>query len=200
LPPTKSLFFTQPNCWLPIWNLTSQLFSNIYLSDFDKFIKHDLQIKWYGRYVDDFVLFHTDKTYLQSLIPQIAQYLQDHLWLRLHPKKIYLQHYSKGVLFLGTYIKPYRTYVRKRTLGYFYKKIQLLNRRLQEVQQEKDIVLQEHSLKELLKTFPMVVNSYLWFLLHHKSYRKRKQLITQAIGAPFWKWFKCDEAYKKVQG
>ncbi|MDR3169735.1 MAG: hypothetical protein LBU27_08625 [Candidatus Peribacteria bacterium] len=124
-------------------------------------MKNELHIQYYGRYVDDFVIVHRDKEYLKSLIPQIAQYLQHHLGLVLHPKKIYLQHYTKGVLFLGTYIKPYRTYVRKRTLGYFYKKIHLLNRALWEAQQEKNAFLREQLFKELLRLFPAVVNSYL---------------------------------------
>ncbi|MDR2190363.1 MAG: hypothetical protein LBP53_04155 [Candidatus Peribacteria bacterium] len=105
-------------------------------------MKHTLKLPYYGRYVDDFVIIHHDKAYLQSLIPQITLYLQSHLALTLHPRKIYLQHYSKGVLFLGTVIKPYRTYIRKRTLGYFYQKIQLLNQSLLAVEQETNPIIQ----------------------------------------------------------
>lgn len=65
------------------------------------FIKHDCSIRYYGRYVDDFVLVHHDKDYLKSLIPAIKATLQTRLRLTLHPKKIYLQHYTKGVQFLG---------------------------------------------------------------------------------------------------
>ena len=88
LPKNKSLFFAKDNSGLPIWNLTSQLFSNIYLSDFDKYVKQELKIKYYGRYVDDFILIHNDKEYLKSLIPKIRNYLQTNLQLNLHHWRI----------------------------------------------------------------------------------------------------------------
>ena len=97
LPKDKSLFTSRKNCGLPIGNLTSQLFGNVYLNDFDHFVKRDLKIKYYGRYVDDFILIHNDRKYLKSLIKNIREYLQKELKLVLHPHKIYLQHYSKGV-------------------------------------------------------------------------------------------------------
>jgi retron-type reverse transcriptase len=157
LPQTKSLFFAPPDCGLPIGNLTSQLFSNVYLNDFDKYVKQDLSIKYYGRYVDDFVLVHSDLKYLKSLIPQFASYLSDCLHLQLHPKKIYLQHYSKGVLFVGSMIKPYRCYLRKRTLGYWYQKIQMLNQELLHAEATDNIPL----FHQVLTQFHTVMNSYL---------------------------------------
>ena len=125
LPPTKSLFYSGNNKGFPIGNLTSQLFGNIYLNDFDHYIKYKLGIKYYGRYVDDFVIVHPNKEYLKSIIPLLSDYLQSHLSLKLHPKKIYLQHYTKGVKFLGVVVKPYRIYIGNQTKGTFYKKIQL---------------------------------------------------------------------------
>ncbi len=110
LPNSKSLFQSAKNCGLPIGNLTSQLFSNVYLNDFDHFVKNELGIKYYGRYVDDFVIVHQNKDYLKSLIPKIRDYLKNELQLELHPKKIYMQHFSKGVKFLGVVIKPHRIY------------------------------------------------------------------------------------------
>jgi hypothetical protein len=68
LPPSKSLFYSPPRCGLPIGNLSSQVFANFYLNVFDHFVKHDLGIRFYGRYVDDFVVVHTDHEYLVSLI------------------------------------------------------------------------------------------------------------------------------------
>ena len=120
LPPDKSLFHWPANTGLPIGNLTSQVFANFYMNPFDHFIKSDLGIRYYGRYVDDFILVHRDKAYLKSLIPLIRHWLQDQLQLSLHPRKIYLQHYSKGVQFLGAVIKPNRIYIAKRTSGNFY--------------------------------------------------------------------------------
>ena len=68
LPPSKSLFHSPVGCGLPIGNLTSQLFSNIYLTDFDHYIKCQLKCQYYGRYVDDFAIVHTDKDYLKNMI------------------------------------------------------------------------------------------------------------------------------------
>ncbi|MBQ5945058.1 RNA-directed DNA polymerase [bacterium] len=72
----------------------------MYLNDFDHYVKEKLNIKYYGRYVDDFVLMHTDKEYLKSCIPIIRDYLSDTVHLTLHPNKIYLQPVDRGVHFL----------------------------------------------------------------------------------------------------
>jgi RNA-directed DNA polymerase len=127
LPANKSLFQSPSGCGLPIGNLSSQVFANFYLNRFDHFIKNELGIQFYGRYVDDFVIVHPDKEYLKSLIPELAKYLLGSLGLTLHPKKIYLQHYSKGVQFLGTVIKPNRIYIARHTKGNFYAAIQKQN-------------------------------------------------------------------------
>jgi hypothetical protein len=95
LPKSKSLFFARKNTGLPIWNLTSQIFANLYLDSFDKFIKHKLKIKYYGRYVDDFVIIHPDKKYLLYCKNEIEKYLKQELKLQLHPNKFYLQYYTK---------------------------------------------------------------------------------------------------------
>lgn len=114
LPPSKSLFHSPPGCGLPIGNLTSQLFSNIYLTPFDQYVKRTLGIKHYGRYVDDFFLVHEDKEQLKALIPVIRDYLWETLHVTLHPNKISLQHYKKGVEFLGGVVKPGRIYIQNR--------------------------------------------------------------------------------------
>ncbi|MDR2540892.1 MAG: RNA-directed DNA polymerase [Candidatus Peribacteria bacterium] len=85
---------------MAIGNLTSQLFANIYLDRLDTYLKYELGFHWYGRYVDDFVLFHQDKQQLLQAIPLIRSFLSDQLHLALHPKKIYLQPLLNGVLFL----------------------------------------------------------------------------------------------------
>ena len=79
---------------MPIGNLTSQIFANVYLNALDHYVKHDLSMRYYGRYVDDFVLVHQDREYLRTLIPIIADFLMSTLKLTLHPRKIVLQHYS----------------------------------------------------------------------------------------------------------
>jgi len=86
---------------LPLGNLTSQLFSNIYLNKFDQFVKHKLKIKYYIRYADDFVFFSEDKKYLESLVPIVRDFLQTDLNLTLHPDKVFIKTLSSGMDFLG---------------------------------------------------------------------------------------------------
>jgi len=124
LPKSKSLFYAKKHKGLPIGNLTSQLFGNVYLDDFDHFVKYELNCKYYGRYVDDIVIVHADNEYLKLLIPIIRNYLKLSLDLDLHPNKIYLQHYRKGTYFLGAYLKPYRIYIRNNVKDNFYKNVE----------------------------------------------------------------------------
>lgn len=176
LPVDKSLFHTGSHCGLPIGNLTSQIFANFYLTELDHFIKHDCGIRYYGRYVDDFVLVHHDKDYLKSLIPAIKAMLQTRLRLTLHPKKIYLQHYTKGVHFLGAVIKPHRIYIAKRTQGNFYTAIQ----------QQNAIIAAGKPSKEQQATFLSSMNSYLGLLKHFKSYRLRKEMLIENLSPHWW--------------
>jgi len=92
---------TQKRVGLPIGNLTSQLFANIYLNELDHFMKDRLKLKWYGRYMDDFYVIHPDKEYLKELITTIDVYLKDNLALSLHPKKLNIKDVKNGVPFVG---------------------------------------------------------------------------------------------------
>ena len=91
----------RPCTGLPLGNLTSQLFCNIYMNEFDQFVKHTLRIKHYVRYADDFVFLSEDRQYLESLIPLINEFLQSRLKLSLHPDKLFIKTFSSGVDFLG---------------------------------------------------------------------------------------------------
>ena len=86
---------------LPLGNLTSQLLVNIYMNEFDHFMKRELKVKYYVRYADDFVILSDDKSGLQKLIFQISEFLEEKLKLNLHPKKVYIKTYASGVDFLG---------------------------------------------------------------------------------------------------
>jgi len=86
---------------LPLGNLTSQLFSNIYMNKLDQHIKHKLKAKYYIRYADDFVILSQDKKWLENLIPQIQVFLQKELKLTLHPNKVFIKTYASRVDFLG---------------------------------------------------------------------------------------------------
>ena len=107
LPKSKSLFYAPEDCGLPIGNLTSQLFSNIYLSGLDDFVKRTLKHRHYGRYVDDFYSVGNSREDLLASIPHIRDYLSDVLGLRLHPRKVQIARAHRGVCFLGAVVKPY---------------------------------------------------------------------------------------------
>ena len=144
LPSDKSLFTCKKGCGLPIGNLTSQVFANFYLSEFDHFIKHTLRIKKYVRYVDDCVIVHEEKDYLKMLVPELRKFLSEKLYLTLHPKKIYLQKASHGVEFLGAFIKPSHTVIGRRTKGNFVKKLQVYEKMAEDhkpTKEEKDAIL-----------------------------------------------------------
>jgi hypothetical protein len=192
LPKSKSLFWAKPNVGLPIGNLTSQLFGNVYLDDFDHFVKYELGCTYYGRYVDDIVIVHPDKEYLKSIIPRIRQYLHAELSLELHPKKIYLQDFHNGVSFLGTIIKPYRMYVCNRTKGNFYKKIQQWNRLLAE---NESGFPEEHQRK-----FVASMNSHLGLMGHFHTYKLRRKMLTEQLSPDFKNIVQIAADYDKIIG
>jgi len=167
LPKDKSLFTTKSGCGLPIGNLTSQLFGNVFLNDLDHFVKRDLKIKYYGRYVDDFVLIHRSKNHLKLLIKTLSDFLLSTFNLILHPNKIYLQHISKGVKYLGAGIKPHRIYITDRTKGNFFEAIQNHN-----------AIIRDHKPnREEQEKFRSVMNSYLGIMSHYKTYKMRKHMV-----------------------
>lgn len=86
---------------LPLGNLTSQLLVNVYMNEFDQYVKHILKQTYYIRYADDFVVMHHDKDVLLELLPRIGQFLLDNLKLSLHPDKVFVKTFASGVDFLG---------------------------------------------------------------------------------------------------
>lgn len=190
LPHTKSLFHSPENCGLPIGNLTSQIFANFYMDSFDHYIKHELQIKYYGRYVDDFVIVHPDKEYLKFLILQLSNFLLSTLHLNIHPRKIYLQSYEKGVQFLGTIIKPNRTYIAKRTKGNFYKTITEWNNFIKENNNKIS--------RENLNLFLSSINSYLGMLKHYETYKLRKKMLLKNLSVYFFNYVYISGGYCKL--
>jgi len=191
LPENKSLFCAGKNKGLPIGNLTSQLFGNVYLNDFDYFSKHYLGIKYYGRYVDDIVIAHQDKEYLKSIVPRLRRYLRNELSLEFHRDKTYLQCFSMGVNFLGVVIKPYRIYIRNRIKGNFYQKIQYWN----------NLFMEKQALpaKEVIRQFLSSANSYLGIMKHYNTYKLRKKMLTQNLSAHFWNYFHILDNYGKLK-
>lgn len=86
---------------LPLGNLTSQLLVNVYMNEFDQYVKHILKQSYYIRYADDFVVMHYNKSVLVDLLPKIGEFLSNNLKLSLHPDKVFIKTFASGVDFLG---------------------------------------------------------------------------------------------------
>lgn len=108
-------FETHPGCGIPLGNLTSQLFSNVYMNPFDHFVKETLHGKYYLRYADDFLVVSRDKSYLLSLIPEMRVFLKENLSLSLHPRKVTLKRWNQGIDFLGYISFPHHAILRPKT-------------------------------------------------------------------------------------
>ncbi len=100
---------------LPLGNLTSQLLVNIYMNEFDHFIKRGLKIKYYVRYADDFVILHENKAYLENILPKMSEFLGTKLKLSLHSKKVFITTLAAGVDFLGWVHFPHHRTLRTST-------------------------------------------------------------------------------------
>ncbi len=141
---------------LPIGNLTSQLFANIYLNELDQFVKHKLKISFYLRYTDDFIMVSNLSSELRDWLEKIKDFLNIRLNLELHPAKIFLRKYHQGIDFLGYIQLPHHRILRKKTERRIINKIQ------------KGVSKQS-------------LNSYLGVLSHADSYK-----LSQKIRNLFW--------------
>lgn len=86
---------------LPLGNLTSQLFVNVYMNEFDQFIKHILKVSHYVRFADDFVIMSSNKPYLETVFVKIKRFLEEKLLLFMHPRKVFIGTIASGIDFLG---------------------------------------------------------------------------------------------------
>jgi RNA-directed DNA polymerase len=188
LPRTKSLFHAAPDCGLPIGNLTSQLFGNLYLNDFDHFVANLPGIR-YGRYVDDMLLVATDRRLLAKLIVTVRLALRKQGQLALHPKKIYLQHFTKGVDFLGVSIHLYRAYPRHKTKANAYKAVAKWNKLIERQAGQLD----ERQRQRMLSS----VNSYLGGMGNYRTYRLRSKLVS-SLSSRFLNIFHINSSYRKL--
>jgi len=112
--PHKRLLSQSPDKGLPIGNLSSQFFANVYLDALDQFVKHRLRVRHYVRYVDDFVLLHESPQQLNAWLAAITAFLPQ-LGAELNPAKTILQPLDRGLDFVGQVIKPWRRSIRRRT-------------------------------------------------------------------------------------
>jgi len=181
LPHSKSLFRTSPGLGLPIGNLTSQMFSNVYLNEQDQYMKRVLRCRHYGRYVDDFYVVSKDKTWLTGLVPQIKEFLSSHLGLELHEGKTMICNVYHGVSFLGAFIKPRRSYVSRSTLKRMNGKIGLL----EETLVSPDAVHLRSSL-----------SSMMGLMRQHSSFNLRSNYVHTRL-APFLQYGSFDKGLTK---
>lgn len=96
-----SFYGTEVGKGLPLGNLTSQLLVNIYMNEFDQFVKHEIKAKYYIRYADDFVTMSTDKAVLENILPRFYKFLFSRLKLSLHPDKVFIRSLASDLDFLG---------------------------------------------------------------------------------------------------
>lgn len=159
LPSSKSLFHSPEGCGLPIGNLTSQLFSNVYMNRYDQYMKRELKCKAYGRYVDDSFVVNRSKAALREKVKPISEFLSKELGLQLHPDKLIVCNARYGVGFLGAYLKPYRNYIHNDSL-----------KRIKEGLEKLKHISDTERLRASL-------DSYLGVMSHYASFRLRKNLF-----------------------
>lgn len=121
-------FHTRPDKGLPLGNLTSQLLVNVYMNEFDQYMKHVLRAKYYVRYADDFVVMSQNMAYLKKLLCQIGQFLEEKLLLQLHPHKVSISTVASGVDFLGWVHFPHHRVLRTVTKRRMLKNVQGLQK------------------------------------------------------------------------
>lgn len=107
---------------MPLGNLTSQLFANVYMDPLDKFVKHSLRAKHYVRYADDFILLSQNPDELMRYLIEINIFLKEKLKLQIHPHKISLRKLHQGIDFVGYIALPNYQIPRSKTVKRIFKK------------------------------------------------------------------------------
>ena len=155
-----------PGKGIPIGNLTSQIFANIYMNEFDQFVKHRLKVKRYVRYTDDFALILESPEELRKLLIPISEFLENELALKLHPNKIILTRLSQGVDFLGYVIFPKYRLLRTKTKYRMFKKLEKR--------------MEKYKAGDITRSnFEQSLQSYLGVLSHANTYKLREKTLNQ---------------------
>ena len=171
LPKNKSLFHVPVDRGLPIGNLTSQILANFYLSFFD-----EVMVEWvkrrggeYARFVDDFIVVMPDMKQVYQAYLFADRYLKDELGVKLHDDKKYMQHYTKGVAFVGYTVKVDRIYLSNRTYGHFRDRMRSVDTICQH------IINDGHNTTAMaaLNRSMMSINSFVGFTCHTNGYAMR---------------------------
>lgn len=120
-------YAAQPGRGLPIGNLTSQYFANHYLSGLDHFVKEQLRCKSYVRYMDDMVLWHSDKQYLKDAWRAIEDFVNNRLYVELKPRLLNAS--QRGLPFCGYLVFPHHIQLSQRSKKRYIKKIRILDKK-----------------------------------------------------------------------
>ena len=148
---------------MPLGNMTSQFFANVYLNDLDYFVKHKLKTKYYIRYVDDFVILYKNKDILEEYKEKISRYLKN-LNLELHPDKSKIFSLYKGTDLLGFRVFYYYKLLRKRNIKQFYEKLE----KFKEMQKDKLLDYDQIGLS---------IQGWFAYAVWANTYRLRKEII-----------------------
>jgi hypothetical protein len=149
---------------MPLGNLTSQFFANVYLNELDYFVKHELKAQYYIRYVDDFVILHESKEQLEQWKAQINDFLKERLKIELHPSKSHILNLKSGINFLGFRVFYYHKLIRKSNLNNFERKFNNMK-----ILFDEEILGREKALQSL--------EGWLAYCFHANTYKYRKYLI-----------------------
>ena len=190
LPDDKSLFKTRPGCGLPIGNLTSQLFSNVYLGEFDRFMKREMCCRHYGRYVDDSYVVSSDRQWLEALVPQAEAFLLERLGLELHRGKLRIDDVYTGVEFVGAFLRPHTTYIARGSLDRLKRGLAALGRTYAGNLDRPDAKFAGCNEANALSYgnaghIFCSLNSYLGVLSHYDSYNLRQRLFLESPSLEF---------------
>ena len=185
IPSRKTLFGQPEGKGCAIGNLPSQLLANFYASAFDDFVRRQ-GVTEYVRFVDDFVILMPSRQEVVRLIPAFRQFLKEQLRLRLHPKKIYVQPARNGVLYVGAYIQPGRTYIGNRTRGRFINCLRRYNK-----------IAENGNALAHLEQFVSSINSYLGLMRHYKTYNIRHRILKD-LHHDWWQYITIDGHVEKV--
>lgn len=188
LPANKSLFTVPEGYGLPIGNLTSQLVANFLLDETDHYLTETLGLT-IDRYVDDTATVDCEKEKLLMAMPLIREHLWQTAKVRVNPKKYYLQHYKKGVKFLGMVVKGERLYIANRTVGKAMCRLHGFNRMAEEKGATWCKANAEH--------FVCCINSYLGFMRQGQEYGLRRAFCGQ-IGEAWQKYIVVNWDFTKI--
>ena len=157
-------FLSKRTKGMPLGNLTSQFFANVYLNEFDQYVKHKLRCKYYIRYVDDFIILHESKEQLEEWKNLINLFLKEKLGIELHPSKSHVLRLNSGINFLGFRIFFNHRLLRKSNLKNFERKFNHLKILFNEGVLEREKVVES-------------LEGWLNYASHGNTYKYRRYII-----------------------